>query len=85
MLKVILMLDCNMCGQPFDRVATSTDRDPLAWKPLACDLEYSAELRGWSFHRGAHYCDYCVSDVELASIAPATRATTGEEEEEPDF
>lgn len=83
MLKVILMLDCNICGQPFDRVATSTDRDPLAWKPLACDLEYSAERRGWSFQRGAHYCEYCVSDVELATIKPASPAET--DEEEPDF
>ena len=66
MLKVIVMIDCNICGQPFDQVFTSSDRDPLAWKSLACDLEYKAEGCGWSFHRSAHHCDYCVSDAQLA-------------------
>jgi hypothetical protein len=65
MLKVILMIDCNICGQPFDRVTASSDRDPLAWKSLSCDLEYEAEQRGWSFYRSAHHCDYCVSDAQL--------------------
>lgn len=82
MLKVILMLDCNICGQPFREVAASTDRDPLAWKPLACELEYNAEGSGWSCHRGAHYCDYCVTDEDIASVAPATSEP---DEEEPDF
>jgi hypothetical protein len=74
MLKVILMIDCNICGQPFDRIATSTDRDPMTWKSLSLDLEAMAEQRGWSFHRSAHHCDYCVPDVALASVqAPADR------------
>jgi len=85
MLKVIVMLDCNMCGQPFERVATSTDRDPLAWKSLACDVEYSAELRGWSFQRAAHHCSYCVSDAELASCEQRTEADEDEDEEDDDI
>jgi endogenous inhibitor of DNA gyrase (YacG/DUF329 family) len=63
MIKVILMIDCNICGQPFDRIATSSTRDPSSWKCLALDLEDSAESHGWSFYRSAHHCDYCVSDV----------------------
>ena len=74
MLKVIVMLDCNICGQPFDRVATSTDRDPMAWKSLACDVEYSAERSGWSFQRAAHHCSYCVSDAELSDCERQTDA-----------
>ncbi len=66
MLKVILMLDCNLCGQPFNRVTSSTDRDPINWKSLSLDLEYAAEESGWSSHRATHYCDYCVTDVMLA-------------------
>jgi hypothetical protein len=66
MLKVILIIDCNICGQPFDRIVTSCDRDPMAWKSLSSDLEYKAECRGWSFHRSAHHCEYCVSDAQLS-------------------
>jgi hypothetical protein len=68
MLRVILMLDCNICGQPFDRVVTSGDRDPLSWKSLSLDLEDAALNCGWSFCRSAHYCDYCMSDCQLASL-----------------
>ncbi len=82
MLKVILMLDCNECGQPFDRVATSTDCDPLAWKPLACALKYSAQRSGWSFQRGAHYCDYCDTDGEFS---PQELVLAVADQEEPDF
>lgn len=66
MLKVIVMIDCNICGQPFDRVAVSTERDTLSWKSLSLDLEDEAEDCGWSFYRSAHHCHYCVSDVAFS-------------------
>jgi hypothetical protein len=66
MLKVMVMIDCNICGQPFDRVASSCDREPEVWKALAYNLEYEAGRAGWSFHRSAHHCDYCISNVQLA-------------------
>lgn len=79
MLKVILIIDCNICGQLFDRIVTSCDRDPMAWKSLSSDLEYKAELRGWSFHRSAHHCDYCISDVQLAGRQSAQQTENDEE------
>jgi len=66
MFKVIVMLDCNLCGQPLDSVATSTDRDPMVWKALSQDLEDTAERRGWSFYRSAHHCHYCISDMTFS-------------------
>ena len=68
MLKVILMIDCNVCGQPFDRVVTSSGDDPLSWKSLSLDLEDTAMKCGWSFWRVAHYCAYCMSDVGLSLL-----------------
>ena len=65
MLKLIVMIDCNMCGQPFDRISASIDRDPMAWKCLSMDLEYDAERRGWGLSYGAHYCDWCVENRKL--------------------
>jgi hypothetical protein len=66
MFKIILMLDCNICGQPFDHVAVSTEVDPMAWKALSSDLEDEAEDCGWSFYRSAHHCSHCIADVTFA-------------------
>jgi len=73
MLKVILMIDCNICGQPFGRIASSTDRDPQAWKCLALDVEYAAERSGWSMLRSAHHCGYCVTDAMLSGQTAAEK------------
>lgn len=63
MVKIFVTLDCNRCGQPFNRIAVTTDLDPMNWKALAQDLEYRAENRGWASSRAAHYCDYCANDA----------------------
>lgn len=69
MLRVIVTLDCNMCGQPFEHLGSSSSLDPLEWKSLSLDLEHHAESSGWFFFRAAHYCDYCASTVEFALLA----------------
>jgi hypothetical protein len=61
MLKVVVMIDCNICGQLFDRVCVSSDRDPMAWKAMSMDLEYRAKECGWNFNRSAHHCDWCAN------------------------
>jgi hypothetical protein len=66
MLKVIVMLDCNICGKPFENIATSDTHDPLAWKALAHDLEDTAENHGWSLYRSAHHCELCMADVTVS-------------------
>lgn len=66
MLKVIAMLDCNICGQLFERIATCTSPDPMTWKAMSLDLEDTAEQCGWSFYRSAHHCDHCISDVAFS-------------------
>lgn len=64
-----MMLDCNICGQPFEEIVTSSELDPLSWKSLSLDLEDAASSSGWFFFRNAHYCDYCISDVGCARRA----------------
>jgi hypothetical protein len=66
MLKVILMIDCNICGQNFNSIITSSDRHPATWEFLAQGLEYQAESSGWTISGPAHHCDWCVTDVMLA-------------------
>lgn len=77
MFKVIIMLDCNICGQLFERVATTTGREPLAWKALSLDLEDDAINRGWGFIRSCHYCEHCVVSVDLENFY-ATQQMFGE-------
>jgi hypothetical protein len=69
MIKVIMMLDCNICGQPFEEIVTSSQVDPLSWKSLSLDLEYTAESSGWFFFRNSHFCSYCVYDVACVRYA----------------
>lgn len=64
MLKIILIIDCDICSQSFERIATSTDRYPLAWDYLSLDLEAKAEHYGWNCH-SVHHCDYCTPDMEF--------------------
>jgi hypothetical protein len=75
MLKVIIMLDCNICGQLFDGVVTSSELDPLDWKVMSLDLEDDAERSGWSFYRSAHHCDHCVTDVAFSLRQAADEAS----------
>jgi hypothetical protein len=83
MLKVFLMIDCNDCGRPFDRVTSSNDTDPIAWRALQADLEWTAQRRGWTHQRSAHYCDWCVSDAELARTETIDDDSEENDEDEP--
>lgn len=74
MFKVIIMLDCNICGQLFEGVATSSKTDRLDWKTRSMELEYDAENCGWSFYRSAHHCDHCVTDVVFSLRQAANEA-----------
>lgn len=69
MIKVIMMLDCNICGQPFEEIVASTQLDPLSWKSLSLDLEYTAQSSGWFFFRNSHFCNYCITDVAACRYA----------------
>ncbi len=66
MLKIFVTIDCDLCGIPFKRIAVSTDRDPMAWRALADDVEYHAGNSGWSSHRSSHHCDWCIHNAILA-------------------
>lgn len=66
MFKVFMMIDCNICGQPFDHIVVSTEVDSMGLKALSGDLEDEAEECGWSFYRSAHHCSHCIADVTFS-------------------
>lgn len=62
MFKLFVLINCDICGEPFEHVALSTDRHPSGWEYVVANLEFSAERRGWDlYHR--HWCYSCVEEA----------------------
>jgi hypothetical protein len=62
MLKVLLMLDCDDCGRPFDQSLVAFElSDPYEWSSLSAELETLAEGAGWDFHKTRMRCCDCNS------------------------
>jgi hypothetical protein len=59
MLKIIIIIDCDFCGESFSHIAISTDRNPQTWGHLPLLLAAEAEMRGWNCH-SADYCSDCI-------------------------
>lgn len=73
MLKIIVIIDCDICGESFERIAVSTDRHPQAWEHLPLCLVADAEMCGWNCHAE----DYCYSCIPAsASHQPSAEEGT---------
>jgi len=59
MIKVLFMLDCDLCGYPFEKATSSCDPDPMVWRAVASDLEWIAQQDGWDLHRKGFTCSDC--------------------------
>jgi hypothetical protein len=66
MFKLVVILECDMCGDSFDRMAISTDRNPEAWKYLSASIEARAESACWSCD-SAHRCDSCLNSISFSA------------------
>jgi len=66
MMKVILIIECDQCHEPFDRIATSTDRNPASWDYLLNDLEAKALNCCWSL-TPTHFCGSCLNELSKSS------------------
>lgn len=62
MFKLIVMIECDTCGDPFRRVALSTDRGPNAWQYLTGVLEGDAQSHGWDLYHEAR-CYDCIEEI----------------------
>jgi hypothetical protein len=63
MLKTIAMINCDACGCTFEKLAVSSDTDPMIWDAVTSDLERAAESSGWFFYRQEHRCANCLLDA----------------------
>lgn len=67
MLKVLFMLDCDLCGCPLEQAASSCDPDPMTWSMVAGELELVALSHGWDLHRKGITCAACQLEGEMES------------------
>lgn len=67
MFKLVVILECDMCGESFNRMAISADRNPVAWDYLLAGLEARAETACWTCHI-EHYCNSCLESLSVSSI-----------------
>jgi len=59
MFKLMVMIDCDICGDSFRRVGVSTDRGPHAWQYLTGILEGDAQSHGWDLYREGKIREVC--------------------------
>ncbi len=76
MLRVVLTLDCNECGQSYDKAAVCTDAEPFFWESFANDLMSCASFDGWytseyDDENRDILCDECV-EKKLTEEMPPT-------------
>ena len=65
MIKVLIMIDCDICGYPLEQAASSCDPDPYTWGSTASELEVVAASQGWDFHRKRITCPACLLEAEM--------------------
>ena len=65
MLKVLLMIDCELCRRLFS-LSHFASADPSAWLVHGDNLAASAEHQGWqrSLCGNFHYCPDCCAELE---------------------
>jgi hypothetical protein len=76
MLKLLLTLECDSCGDCFEHVTTTTDGNPTNWEYLLPMLEYKAQNCSW-YCQSAHYCYSCCNNQDSpSSTAFSTHPTS---------
>ena len=65
MLKVIVLLECDLCGGLYAQSMATADTDGLMWACLADEVQGNAEQSGWDLFRGRHVCYGCLNDAEV--------------------
>jgi hypothetical protein len=73
MFKLVVILECDICGDTFHRMATSTDRNPEAWDDLSLLLVAKAENACWSNY-SAHHCPICIETLSSSATQSADKS-----------
>lgn len=66
MLRLLILLECDQCQETMSAAHRSSQPLGFAWDEGILNLEYRAELNGWSIYRSQHICDGCVIEAMAA-------------------
>lgn len=59
MFKIFVTINCDECGDDFQRVRVSASKDPMDWNTEASELICDASEAEWDFFRGRMRCAAC--------------------------
>lgn len=63
MLKVIMLLDCNVCGLGMEQAQVVSLHDARDWQSagytMMAEIDHMAEEQGWLFHNNQMICGCC--------------------------
>ncbi|MCI0561397.1 MAG: hypothetical protein MN733_23165 [Nitrososphaera sp.] len=65
MIKVLVMVDCDNCGQPWSNSRVSSDPEPLIWQEEAYELIQEVKESGWAKHDHRIFCAQCVYRLSI--------------------
>jgi len=84
MLKIILTINCDICGDSFEGIGISTDRNPQAWDYMPALLEMRAQGHGWNCE-WVHHCPDCFADMTADSQPEHAPHASAQASTEDDF
>ncbi len=79
MFKVLLLIDCDECGEPLDRSTVCSGRTPEIWDAELEELVFEAANEGWDFYMNSSRCPQCayrqaLEDQEIQRRLPKEKA-----------
>ena len=63
MLKIIVVISCDVCHVAFAHNPTTSGSDPAACSSIVDTLEWAAEQSGWHCFHGRHDCYNCIMEA----------------------
>ncbi len=60
MLRLLIMLECDLCEEMITSIPNSSDRLGTDWPEEIYNLESQAEQNGWNIYHSQHVCNVCI-------------------------
>lgn len=84
MIKVVLLVHCDDCGEPVSNAIVCSAREPLVWEAAIEDIEYNATRQGWWCCKRRSLCPECNYHLEQRLDELAVAEFLQEREKEAD-
>jgi hypothetical protein len=71
-------LNCDNCGDPFEKIAASAAETAEECAALAVELDLLAHQSGWFRYKDGITCDCCLMDIAFQREQSREKARTGD-------